>query len=221
MTKPLLVLAISLPSIIVGLFIGYFYSLANPSIFAPWYATEQDAKNTLDAYFSMDVFGRPDGEFTITQTNTGAWVIFEGDGMVDPLTYTLSEDLEAISQASEPITWYSSKDSACSTLADAYNNRAGVAYAFMSIADREAIEARGESAEGYAYRVIAQSNIDGYTDLQTAQDDFLTCRSDEAANWWPIDVSEDWIVYSMGCEGMLEGCGTARDLVGDSVRLKD
>ncbi|KKW30108.1 MAG: hypothetical protein UY72_C0022G0007 [Candidatus Uhrbacteria bacterium GW2011_GWD2_52_7] len=72
-----LVIAVGVVTFITGVLASYFYLQSSPSIFAPSWPDEQSAQNMLDAYLSMDVFGGPDGEFIITKTDFGSWVILK------------------------------------------------------------------------------------------------------------------------------------------------
>lgn len=79
MPKFLLALLVGLCSFIAGGMFAFWYATANPPPFAQSWATEAEAKAMLDAYLSMDAFGGPDGEFTITQTDNGVWVLLKGE----------------------------------------------------------------------------------------------------------------------------------------------
>ncbi|KKW30189.1 MAG: hypothetical protein UY72_C0019G0006 [Candidatus Uhrbacteria bacterium GW2011_GWD2_52_7] len=67
-------LLVAVPSLLVGISAGYL-ATERPQLFAPHWQNEKDARDALDAYLSMDVFGAPDGAFAITPTETGVWVI--------------------------------------------------------------------------------------------------------------------------------------------------
>lgn len=79
MTKLVLSFLVAVPSLIIGIALGYLFTATNPSIFAPTWPTEAAAQEMLDAYLSMDAFGGADGVFTITKTDSGVWVILKDD----------------------------------------------------------------------------------------------------------------------------------------------
>lgn len=74
MQKSSFALLVAVPNLLVGLVAGYL-AAERPQLFAPHWQSEKDAQAALDAYLSMDVFGAPDGEFIITPTDFGTWVI--------------------------------------------------------------------------------------------------------------------------------------------------
>lgn len=75
MNKLTTIFAVGIVCFVIGAFAGFSYVSANPPISSPTWPTEEDATRALEGYLSMDVFGAPEGDFSVSQTDSGAWVV--------------------------------------------------------------------------------------------------------------------------------------------------
>jgi len=168
----------------------------------------------------------------------GAGAGFDTDGLKrielvkllnNPLSFSLPEGMEAqttfntISSGwfaeTRPDFQAGERGTNCSDLAQIYNNKTQIDYAFL--ADIEKIQQRGDNPYNFAFRIYVLPNLTGYKNLDDLNYDWESCYSPEHVNSFPILVSPSWIAFADGCEGVFDGCITAQDAIRDSLNLAE
>lgn len=137
-----------------------------------------------------------------------------------PLAYTLPEDgTVSYHVSTTEHLFHDVSYPECLALDAKYSGVPRYEYNFTS--DTAAIIAEGKDPLSFAWRTSVIPNMGGYTKLADVQADFMKCHGDQWTNWYPGAVSADWIRIDMGCEGILEGCGTAQDSVKPTLSFRE
>lgn len=221
---------------------GSEVSLRFPSYFGSGYASFGDAPTVQTYNFKtsdwMDLSA--DGVCGIITEQSYIGVVTNGFKTIqfikffdsvedDPLEYSVVSDILVQKEKSFSSGWFSSsafQDGAtetvveqCARLSSQYNNIQQIDYAFA--AEVAKLTEEGKDPFDFAWRVHVLPNLSSFQTVDEAVSDFNSCSHEQHINSWPILVSDSWIVFEDGCEGVFDGCIPAREQVFEKLYLSE